>query len=138
MAFFTKHIHVTCAVIERGNQVFAAQRSASMSMPLKWEFPGGKIDPGESKEECLKRELVEELGIIVKIVEPLPACTHFYPSFKITLYPFICTIESGTISLHEHNDSAWLQLHELETIDWADADIPVLKIYLEMRNATRG
>ena len=58
-----KHIHVTCVIIERDGRVLAAQRSASMVLPLKWEFPGGKIDPGESSEECLRRELLEELRV---------------------------------------------------------------------------
>ena len=62
----SKHIHVTCAIIERDGLVLAAQRSAIMSMPLKWEFPGGKVDVGEGLEECLCRELAEELGVNVK------------------------------------------------------------------------
>ncbi len=125
-----KHIHVTCAIIERGGRVLATQRSATMSMPHKWEFPGGKIDPGETAEECLRRELLEEIGIQVRIGHCLPASTHPYPTFTITLYPFVCTIEEGEIFLHEHAALLWLPPNQLHTLDWAEADIPVLAAYL--------
>ena len=101
-----------------------------MSLPLKWEFPGGKIDPGESPEECLRRELVEEMGIHVSVGESLPANTHHYPTFTVTLYPFVCSIESGEIVLHEHAAIAWLPSVELHTLDWAEADLPVIESYL--------
>jgi len=100
-----------------------------MSMPLKWEFPGGKIDEGESPEECLKRELHEELGIEAFVSQPRPTTTHQYPSFSVTLYPFICEIISGEITLHEHNAMIWLPIKELHTLDWAKADWPVIEEY---------
>lgn len=129
-----KHIHVTCAIIERDDLVLATQRSAAMSMPYKWEFPGGKIDPGESAEECLRREIREEIGIEIDISRNMRACTHQYPSFTITLYPFVCTIEKGQPVLHEHADLIWLRPTELHTLDWAEADIPVLTAYLSERS----
>lgn len=101
-----------------------------MNMPLKWEFPGGKIDPGESAEQCLRRELVEEMGIHVYVGKSLPAHTHHYPTFTVTLYPFVCIIESGVIVLHEHAAAVWLSPDELHTLDWAEADLPVIKSYL--------
>ena len=122
-----KHIHVACAIIELGGKVLCTQRSEAMSLPLKWEFPGGKIDEGESPEECLKRELVEELGIEISVGEPLSATTHTYPTFTVTLYPFICEIVSGTITLHEHNAMVWLPVEELHTLDWAEADWTVIR-----------
>ncbi|CAG1016859.1 dihydroneopterin triphosphate diphosphatase [Anaerolineales bacterium] len=125
-----KHIHVTCAIIERDGLVLVAQRSATMSLPLKWEFPGGKIDPGETPEECLRRELVEEMGIHVHVGKSLPASMHQYPTFAVTLYPFVCTIESGEIILHEHAAVTWLPPNELHTLDWAEADVPVIESYL--------
>ena len=126
-----KHIHVACALIERDGLVLAAQRSAAMSIPLKWEFPGGKLEAGESPEECLRRELVEEMGVIIAVGRPLPQHTHSYDTFTVTLYPFICTIESETITLHEHAAMAWLPPHELHTLDWAEADWPVLEEYAQ-------
>jgi 8-oxo-dGTP diphosphatase len=125
-----KHLHVTCAIIERDGLILAAQRSADMNMPLKWEFPGGKIDPGESPEECLRRELIEEMGIHVRMEKSLPCSSHHYPMFAITLYPFICSIESGEIVLHEHAALTWLSPEGLHTLDWADADLPVVESYL--------
>lgn len=125
-----KHIYVTCAIIERAGRVLATQRSAAMSMPHKWELPGGKIDPGETPEECLRRELLEEIGIQARIGRSLPASTHQYPTFTITLHPFVCTIEEGEIVLHEHEALLWLEPGELLCLDWAEADIPVLAAYL--------
>lgn len=124
-----KHIHVTCAIIERDGLVLAAQRSAAMSLPFKWEFPGGKIDPSESPEECLRRELVEELGIQVAVGKRLPVSTHHYPAFAVTLYPYVCTITAGEIVIHEHEAIVWLPLDELHSLDWAEADLPVIEAY---------
>jgi 8-oxo-dGTP diphosphatase len=100
-----------------------------MSLPLKWEFPGGKIRDGEQPAECLKRELLEELGIEVVIARPLPQTTHHYPTSTVTLHTFVCTILRGELTLHEHAASRWLQPDELPALDWADADRPLLEIY---------
>lgn len=126
-----KHIHVACAIIERGRKVLCTQRSESVSMPLKWEFPGGKINEGESPQECLKRELAEELGIEVTIGAPLSVSTYQYPAFSVTLYPFICKIKSGEIILHEHAAMKWLTPEELRNLDWPEANWPVIKEYQE-------
>lgn len=125
----TRHIHVACAIIERDGQVLAAQRSASMSLPLKWEFPGGKIDPGETPEQCLRRELVEELDVVISVGPALAPTTHRYPAFTVTLYPFICSIAEGEITLAEHAAIAWLPPEDLLTLDWAEADAPILAEY---------
>jgi len=125
-----KHIHVACAIIERDGLVLAAQRSSRMSLPLKWEFPGGKIDPGESFVACLQRELIEEMNILISVGRPLTAVTHHYPNFTVTLYPFVCTISSGEITLHEHEAITWLPPDQLATLEWAEADGPVLDEYL--------
>jgi 8-oxo-dGTP diphosphatase len=109
-----------------------------MSLPLKWEFPGGKINDGESPEECLKRELVEELGIEISVGQPLPATTHTYPTFTVTLYPFSCTIISGEITLHEHSAMVWLPIEKLHTLDWAEADWPVIEECREQFDRDRG
>lgn len=124
-----KHLHVACAIIERDGLVLAAQRSEAMSLPLKWEFPGGKIDPGESPEECLARELVEEMGVRIRVGRALPHATHRYPTFIVTLYPYLCCIESGEVTLHEHAAVAWLPPEKLVSLDWAEADLPVIASY---------
>jgi len=129
------HIHVACAIIEREGLTLAARRSEKMSLPLKWEFPGGKIDAGESSEACLVRELQEEMGICISVELPLRSTTHSYASFRVTLYPFICRIISGEITLHEHAEIAWLFPAELPSLDWAAADLPVIADYLAITAA---
>jgi 8-oxo-dGTP diphosphatase len=103
-----------------------------MRLPLKWEFPGGKIEPGETPEVCLKRELVEELEISVIIEDGLEPVTHAYDGFTVTLYPFVCGMEAGKVVLHEHAASAWLRPADLLGLDWAEADRPVLSAFLKM------
>jgi 8-oxo-dGTP diphosphatase len=124
-----KHIHVACAIIEHKGKILCTQRSSAMRMPMKWEFPGGKLEEGESAEECLHREVGEEIGIAVDIVLALPLHTHEYETFVVTLHPFVCRISSGEIVLHEHAASAWLSPGQLHTLDWADADLPVIAEY---------
>lgn len=128
--FKRNHIHVTCAIIEQSGQVLAAQRSATMSHPLKWEFPGGKIQPGETPEECLRREIREELGVTLSITHPLGPATHLYPTITVTLYPFICMVSAGELTMYEHAAVVWLPPAELLGLDWAAADLPVLVAYL--------
>jgi 8-oxo-dGTP diphosphatase len=125
------HLHVTCAIIEQDSFVLAAQRSCTMAMPLKWEFPGGKIKPGETPKHCLFRELAEELAVKVAVHHALAEKTHAYPEFTITLYPFVCSIISGSITLREHAAVTWLPREELASLDWAAADRPVLETYLQ-------
>ena len=127
-----KHFHVTCAIIEKDGKVLSTQRSETMSLPLKWEFPGGKIHDGELPEEGLKRELHEELGIEVAVGRSLSPVTHQYPNFIVTLYPFICKINAGDIKLHEHKAFIWLSPEKLHELDWAEADAPVIKEYISM------
>jgi len=128
-----KSLQVACAIIERGGKVLAARRSEVMSMPLKWEFPGGKIKEQESPEECLVREVMEELGVQVTVGRALPQMSHAYADFSVTLYPFICTIAAGSLTLHEHKAIQWLKPAELLSLDWAAADLPIIREYLQLR-----
>lgn len=100
-----------------------------MNLPLKWEFPGGKIEPGEGREECLRRELVEEMGVQIEVGRALTPATHDYPTFTVTLYPYVCSIVSGEITLHEHSAISWLPAPQMHELDWADADLPVIAEY---------
>ena len=122
-------IHVACAIIEKDGKVLSVQRSETMSLPLKWEFPGGKIDEGEGPEQCLMREVREELGIEVVLVHALSPVSHQYPDFKVTLYPFICRITAGEVTLYEHKACAWLPPEKLHELDWAAADLPLIEGY---------
>lgn len=129
-------IDVTCAlIIDNQNRLFAAQRSSEMSLPLKWELPGGKIESNESAEECLIREIKEELNIEIGIVKNLPSNTYSYPSITINLIPFVCKHIKGGITLKEHADFKWLNTFELLDLDWAEADVPILYHYLNYFNA---
>jgi 8-oxo-dGTP diphosphatase len=129
-----KHIRVACAIIEKDGKVLATQRSAAMSMPMKWEFPGGKIDNGESAEECLRREVSEEIGVTANAVRALAPQTHRYDTFLVALYPFTCTISSGEIILREHAALKWLKPEELHVLDWVDADPSIIDAYRESFN----
>ncbi len=126
------HLHVTCAIIERNGAVLAARRGETMAMPLKWEFPGGKIKSGETPEDCLRREIAEELNVSIAVHQSLAPVTHAYPAFTITLYPFICSIAAGDIKLREHAAVAWLPRNQLFTLDWAEADLPVVDAYCRL------
>ncbi|MBB5022342.1 (deoxy)nucleoside triphosphate pyrophosphohydrolase [Desulfurispira natronophila] len=131
-------IDVTCAIIERDDQILIAQRSESMSLPLKWEFPGGKIRAGESPSDCLVREIDEELGVKVTVVAALPLVTHHYPEIAVTLHPFVCTQISGDLVLAEHVDCCWVNLESLSSYDLAAADIPVVQSYARYRRNERA
>jgi len=133
-----RHLQVACAILVRDGLVLAAQRSAAMSLPLKWEFPGGKIRAGERPEECLARELVEELGIGVRVGRALAPTTHRYPDFTVTLHPFLCAIASGEMTLHEHAAVRWLAPARLAELDWAEADLPILAALRELTPADAG
>jgi 8-oxo-dGTP diphosphatase len=116
------HLQVSCAIIERDGLVLAARRSAAMSLPLKWEFPGGKIEPGESPAACLVRELHEELRVRVLVERRLPASTHHYPSVTVTLHPFVCTMAAGQADPQEHDTFAWCTPEALRTLRPPDLD----------------
>lgn len=128
-----KTIRVACAIIEGDGKVLAVQRSERMKLPLKWEFPGGKIKQGESPEQCVVREVSEELSVQITAVQSLPSVSYDYPDFSVTLYPFICTIVSGEITLQEHKKLIWLPSRELSSLDWVAADYPIIDAYRDRR-----
>lgn len=125
-------LHVTCALIEQDEKILICQRSASMKLPLKWEFPGGKIEKEESQEDCLKREITEELGIDIIPTQKLSAVPYHYTDFSITLYPFICKLAKGEPSPTEHAEIKWVSKSELLNYDWAAADLPIVEEYLSL------
>ena len=124
-------IEVSCAIIINPfDQVLVTQRSARMPLPLKWEFPGGKIEENETAEECLIREIREELNIEIEITSALSPNDHQYPDKLIRLIPFICKQTGGEIILKEHADYKWLDVKDLLDLEWAEADVPVVEQYL--------
>jgi 8-oxo-dGTP diphosphatase len=101
-----------------------------MKLPLKWEFPGGKIEEGESKEACLVREIKEELDIEITVKGELQMVSYKYDDFSICLYPFLATLDSGEPKAIEHAELKWVSSEEMLNYDWAAADIPIVKEYL--------
>ena len=100
-----------------------------MKLPLKWEFPGGKIETGESKEKCLRREIKEELHIDINIHSALSMVEHHYADL-LQLYPFVCSLKSGEVKVLEHAQAIWVDAAQLRNYDWAEADLPIVEEYL--------
>lgn len=125
-----KIIKVTCAIIEDAGKILVAQRSENMNLALKWEFPGGKIEEGELPEDCIKREIKEELDINISVGERLKSTVHSYGDKTIELIPFICKLEGGKLCPREHKSIIWEEPGKLKNLDWAEADIPIYKEYI--------
>ena len=125
-------INVTCAIIFFDNQILVTQRSEKMKLPLKWEFPGGKLEENESEIDCIKREIKEELNIEIEVLKSLSNSIYDYGTFKINLIPFISKYVSGEIILSEHKDYKLLDKSELLNLDWAEADLPIVKEFLKL------
>lgn len=128
---------VVCALIEREGCVLMAQRPAHKHLGGKWEFPGGKIEPGESPEAALHRELREELGVTLTPLHRLPAHRHAYPTVTVELIPFVTclTPDSPPPVPHEHAGLAWVPAADLASLDLPAADLPLIKDYLAWRHA---
>jgi 8-oxo-dGTP diphosphatase len=120
----TEQIHVVGAVIVRDGFVLCAQRGEQGSLPGLWEFPGGKIEEGESATAALEREIAEELGCVVKVDEQITTTSHKYEFGTVSLTTFYCRLISGSPTTTEHASIRWLLPADLTKIDWAPADIP--------------
>lgn len=123
---------VLCAIIYIDTKILVAQRSKTMKLPLKWEFPGGKLEENESEINCIKREIKEELNIEIEILRRLSSSDYDYGTFKIKLIPYLANYISGDIQLSEHNDYRLLDKSELLNLDWAEADIPIVEEFLKL------
>jgi 8-oxo-dGTP diphosphatase len=121
-------VPVVCAIIMRNERIMIAQRPPEKKLGGLWEFPGGKVEAGESAEAALHRELCEELGCTVRITQTLPAYVHAYPWGSIKLIPFVCELaaESPEPHPHEHTALAWVERAKLSAYDLARADVPLL------------
>ena len=120
-----KQIEVVAAIIQREGAYFATQRGYGEFEGM-WEFPGGKIEPGESREVALKREIQEELGVDIVIENILCTTEYDYPSFHLTMHCYLCSIASGDIELREHKSALWLTSDRLDDVAWLPADKEVI------------
>lgn len=125
-------VNVTCAIILIENKILVAQRSDKMKLPLKWEFPGGKLEENETEIDCVKREIKEEINIDIEVVKKLSSSIYDYGAFKINLIPFIAKYIHGEIRLAEHKDYKLLEKVELLSLDWAEADLPIVEEFLKL------
>ena len=124
-----KHIEVVAAIIVNDKKILCVQRSNNKFeyISKKFEFPGGKMESGETKEETIKREILEELKMKIEVQEEFLTITHAYPDFILTMHSFICSCKNPTVTLTEHIAYKWLQKNELLHLDWAAADVPIVE-----------
>ena len=116
-----RQIEVVAAIIQRDGAYFATQRGYGEFEGM-WEFPGGKIEPGERPEAALQREIQEELDIDITISRFLCTTDYDYPSFHLTMHCYLCEIKSGEIELREHKSARWLTAETLDSVEWLPAD----------------
>lgn len=124
-----KKIEVVAAIIIYNDLILCVQRDKNSLIYIsnKFEFPGGKIEQGETKKEALKRELIEELNIEPNINDLFLSVIHQYPDFELTMHSFICEPTSMNVSLNEHISYQWLPKEKLSKLDWAAADLPIVE-----------
>jgi len=122
-----KHYNVVCAIIKKDDKILSVKRPDKGEVGLKWEFPGGKIEHGETMEEAIIREIKEELSCDIKVTKFLGTIFHEYESFDITLSGLLCEIVKGEIKLTEHIDMCWANKNELNTLDLSDADLILIQ-----------
>lgn len=121
-----KIIEVVAAIITEGNRILATQRSSG-DFKDGWEFPGGKMEVGETREEAIVREIKEELDTEIAVKEFLMTIEYDYPNFHLTMHCYICSIIRGKLTLLEHKAARWLKKDELETVNWLPADIEIVE-----------
>jgi 8-oxo-dGTP diphosphatase len=122
-------ISVLCGIIVNPEgEIFIARRKPGKSLAGKWEFPGGKLEEGESESDCLKRELLEELGMEVEVGKRLGENVHHYPTFSIRLIAYRCSCISASYQLTDHDEYTWVKKDELVNYNLAEADVPLVEM----------
>ena len=132
-----KTVHVAAAVILRDGRVFATQRGYGAYKDY-WEFPGGKIEPGETAEEALAREIREELDTEIAVEAPFDRVEYDYPDFHLSMQCFLCRVIRGSLVLKEHEAAAWLDRDRLDDVRWLPADETVISRLREIMPEGRG
>jgi len=124
-----KHHNVVAAVVKHGGKILCMQKGLTRYpyTSFHWEFPGGKIENGETPQEALHRELLEEMEYDVRVGEHITTVEHEYPDFKITMAAYWCEASTKDFIRKEHADHKWLTKEELDTLDWCAADVPIVK-----------
>lgn len=117
-----KRIHVTCAIILDGQNILACQRGEGTDHPFEWEFPGGKIEPGETPEACIVREIKEELDVDVIVGKQMIPIDYDYHFKSIRLIPFLCSLPIGEPKALEHDSIKWLPIEHFSDLKWSEAD----------------
>lgn len=125
-----KEIKVVAAIIQKENKILATKRGYGEFINM-WEFPGGKIESGETKEQALVREIKEELNIEINVDKFAIDIEYQYPNFYLFVSCFMCSIKEGSIELLEHNDGKWITKEELNTLNWLPADIDAVNYLKE-------
>lgn len=125
-----KEIKVVAAIIQKENKILATKRGYGEFINM-WEFPGGKIEPGETKAEALIREIKEELNIEISVDKFALDIEYQYPNFYLFMSCFMCSIKEGSIEFLEHNDGKWITKEELNTLNWLPADIDAVNYLKE-------
>lgn len=121
-----KKIEVVAAVIEKNGKIFCAKRPNKGEVALKWEFPGGKIEENETHQEALIREIKEELNSKIVVNELITTVYHEYKAFTLTMHAYYCTLLEGFLKSNEHIETKWVEKEELDSLDWAPADFPII------------
>ena len=121
-----KTIRVAAAVIRKGNRIFATQRGYG-EFKDGWEFPGGKIEPGETPQEALVREIREELETEIRVGDLIDTIEYDYPAFHLSMDCFWCEVVEGSLELKEHEAAKWLDRESLYTVDWLSADVGLVE-----------
>ena len=124
-----KKIEVVAAIIYHENKILCVQRGENKYdyISKKYEFPGGKMEAGESKEETVKREILEELQMDIEVQDEFLTVDHQYPDFHLTMHSFKCSTTNESLTLTEHIDFKWLEISEMSGLDWAAADVPIVE-----------
>lgn len=117
-----KHYEVVAAVILKNNKIFCCQRGNKGECAYKWEFPGGKIETGETREKAIVREIREELNCIIEVKDYITTIEHEYNTFSLTMHIFLCALKEGEPKLLEHINSSWCTFEALNQLDFAEAD----------------
>lgn len=127
-------IKVVCAILEQDGRVLVTQRSQHMPLPTLWEFPGGKVEAGETEEASIIREIKEEINLIIQPLRRLTPVVHRYGEKEIMLIPYTCKYLNGAVQLAEHMAYEWVEPAELLNYDWCPADVPIVEEYLKYKS----